>query len=140
MATTRFNGATATLANGAGTTIASAVGITSFGLDSGGRAEIDITTSASTSREVVAGFSNPRRMTLGLLLDSPTLAQLDTMVNECASGTLAVSFGTDCNAPSQFLSLSVFLMSYNVEGTMDDVLQVSCEFLVDERTAAPDPE
>ena len=132
MAYTRFNGATATITNAASSEIASDVGITSFSFDGGSRAEVDITTSVSTRRSVVAGFSSPRRMSMGLLLAEATIAELDTMLAECAPGTVAVSFGVDCAAPAQLLSLSAYLMSFNVTGSVDGVLEVSCEFMVGE--------
>ena len=132
MAYTRFNGASATITNAAAAEIASAVGITSFSFDGGSRAEVDITTSVSTRRSVVAGFSSPRRLSIGLLLAEATIAELDAMLAECAPGTVAVSFGADCAAAAQLLSLPAYLMSFNVTGSIDGVLEVSCEFMVGE--------
>ena len=133
MAFTRFNGATATITDSAGTAIATAVGIQSFSYEAGDRAEIDVTRSTSNRREIVPGFSSPRRLTVSLLLEDPTVTELDAMLGECAAGTFAVNFGVDCAAPTQFLSLSVFLMNYSVQGEVDGVLEVSCDFMVDER-------
>ena len=132
MAYTRFNGATATITTAASVAIATDVGITSFSYDAGSRAEIDITTSVSVRRSVAAGFVSPRRVTLGLLLDALTIAELDSMIAECSAGTVAVSFGVDCAAPASLLSLSSFLMSYSISGELDGVLEVSCEFMVAE--------
>ena len=132
MAYTRFNGATATITTAASVAIATDVGITSFSYDGGSRAEIDVTTSVSVRRSVAAGFVSPRRVTLGLLLDAATIAELDSMIAECGAGTVAVSFGVDCVAPTQLLSLDAFLMSYSISGELDGVLEVSCEFMVAE--------
>ena len=132
MAFTRFNGATASITTAAAADIATDVGITSFSFDGGSRAEVDITTSASTRRSVVAGFTSPRRMSMGLLLAEATIAELDSMLAECAPGTVAVSFGVDCAAPAQLLSLTAYLMSFNVSGSVDGVLEVACEFMVGE--------
>ncbi len=136
MATTRFNGASVTITNAASAEIASGVGITSFSFEGGDRAEIDITTSSAATREVVAGFRNPRRLSLGLLLDSPTLSDLTAMQAECAPGTVAVSAGVDCGNAAQLMSLSVFLMSFSITAQMDGVFEVSCDFLVDERPSS----
>ena len=133
MATTRFNGATVTLTNADASAIATDVGITSFSYEGGDRAEIDITTSSATSREIIAGFRNPRRLSLGLLLDTPSIANLDGMMEDCDSGSVTVKAGTDCAASSDILSLDVFLMSYSVSAQLDGVMEVQLELLVDER-------
>ena len=132
MAFTRFNGATASITSAAAVNIASAVGITSFSFDGGQRAEVDITTSNSTRRSVVAGFTSPRRVTLGLLLDQATIIELDAMLAECNAGIVAVSFGVDCAAPTQLLSLTAYLMGYSISGELDGVLDMSLEFMVAE--------
>ena len=133
MATTRFNGASISLTTAAGAVIAENVGITSFSFEGGDRAEIDVTTSSAASREVVAGFRNPRRLSLGLLLNDPTLAELEGMQAECGSGSIVGNAGVDCGTPAQIMSLNVFLMSFSVSAQMDGVFEVNCEFLVDER-------
>jgi hypothetical protein len=132
MATTRFNGASATYTDSGSTAIFTDVGITSFSLEGGSRAEIDVTTSTSARRQSVAGFVSPRTLSLGLLLDDPTVAELDTMLGECSNGTLVIKAGVDCAAVSQILSLSVYLMSYSITAQLDGVFEVSCEFMVKE--------
>lgn len=131
MSTTRFNGAKATISNST-TAIATDVGITSFSYDSGNAAEVDITTSSSVRRAIIKGFASPRRLSLGLLLDQTTITELDAMLAECAEGTVAISFGVDCTAASQLLSLDAYLMSFTVTGQLDGVLEVNCEFMVAE--------
>ena len=69
---------------------------------------------------------------MGLLLAEATIAELNSMIAECAPGTVAVSFGVDCAAASQLLLLPAYLMSFNVSGSVDGVLEVSCEFMVGE--------
>ncbi len=136
MATTRFNGASVTITTAASAEIASGVGITSFSYEGGDRAEIDITTSSAASREVIAGFRSPRRLSLGLLLDAPTLANLEAMQDECGAGTVAVSAGVDCGTPAQLLSLTAFLMNYSISAQMDGVFEVNVDFMVDERPSS----
>ncbi len=133
MSYTRFNGATCSLADGAATDILSGAGITSFSYEAGDRAEVDITESTSVRREVVPGFASPRRISIGLLMSEATVTELDSMLADCAAGSLTVNFGADCAAATQFLSLNVFLMNYSVQGDMDGILEVSCDFMVDER-------
>ena len=132
MAFTNFNGMTATYSDGNSTAVIEAAGITSFNYEGGDRAQIDVTTSASTRRESLAGFASERRLTLGLLLDDPTVSELDAMIADCAPGTLLIN-SKDCGqSAAQFLSLPVFCMGYSINGQIDGVLEVNIEFMVAE--------
>ena len=135
MGLTQFNGSSVSFADNAGTTLFSGLGITSFDFQGGDRAEIDVTTSQSASRISRAGFRSPRRISLGVLFEDPTLTELDAEMQACAPGTLAVSASVDCAAASQVFSLNAYLMSYSITAQMDGVWEVSLDFLVDETPA-----
>ena len=135
MGLTQFNGTTVSFADSAGTDVLVDIGITSFDFQGGDRAEIDVTTSADTSRVSRAGFASPRRLSLGLLFEDPTLTELEAMMTACAPGTLTVKASIDCAAASQVLSLGAHLMGYSITAQLDDVWQVSCDFMVDETAA-----
>ena len=136
MGLTQFNGSSASFADSNGTVVFEDLGITSFDFQGGDRAEIDVTTSLDSSRVSRAGFRAPRRVSLGVLFEDPTLAELEASLKACAPGTLSVKAGVDCGDAAQVFSLGAHLMSYSVTAQMDDVWQVSLEFMVDETASA----
>ena len=119
-----FNGATATFA---GTEFK----ITSFSLEGGDRAEIDVTNSESKTREVVPGFRNPRRVTLGINYDGG-LTTLDTALKTCATGALAIQVSQECNAASAFFAENAWVMSYDLSADLDSIVTGSVTFMIDE--------
>ena len=121
-----FNGATASFA---GTTF----NITSFSLEGGDRAEVDVTNSSSASREVIPGFRNPRRVTLGINYNGE-LATLDTALATCANGALAIEVGSGCAAAAAFFSGNAWVMSYDLSADLDAIVTGSVTFMVDELT------
>ena len=136
MGLTQFNGSSASFADSSGTVVFEDLGITSFDFQGGDRAEIDVTTSTDASRVSRAGFRSPRRVSLGVLFESPTLADLEASLKACAPGILTVKASEDCAATAQVFSLGAHLMSYSITAQMDDVWQVSLDFMVDETEAA----
>tara|TARA_R110001632_G_scaffold67839_1_gene159391 strand:+ start:1044 stop:1466 length:423 start_codon:yes stop_codon:yes gene_type:complete len=140
MGLTQFNGSSVSFATAAGTAVFEDLGITSFDFQGGDRAEIDVTTSTDTSRVSRAGYASPRRVSLGVLFEDPTLAELDAAILACAPGTLSVKAGVDCAAAAQVFSLGAHLMSYSISAQMDGVWEVSMEFLVDETATAENSE
>ena len=131
MAIYQFNGALASLNDAAAAAVFVDIGITSFSYEGGSRAEIDTTTSASTRRESIAGFASQKRVSLGCLFETdPTLVELDALMVECGSSTLSIKLGSGCNAAAEVFSLSCQLMSYTVNGSMDGVLDVTMEFMI----------
>ena len=132
MGLTQFNGSSAAFADAAGTVLFTGLGITSFDFQGGDRAEIDVTTSQDASRVSRAGFRSPRRVSLGVLFEDPTLSELDLEMAACAPGTLAVSASVDCADAAQVFELGAYLMSYSITAQMDGVWEVSMDFLVDE--------
>ena len=120
-----FNGATATFA---GTTF----NITSFSLEGGDRAEVDVTNSSSVSREVVPGFRNPRRVTLGINYNGE-LTTLDAALANCATGALAIEVSTGCAAAAAFFGANAWVMSYDLSADLDGIVTGSVTFVVDEQ-------
>lgn len=132
MGLTQFNGASASYSNATGTVIFSGLGITSFDFQGGDRAEIDVTTSLDTTRVSRAGRRSVRRLSLGVLFEDPTLAELEAMTAECGSGLLSIAAPIDCSVAAQVLSLGAFLMGYSITAQQDGVWEVNLEFMVDE--------
>lgn len=127
MALVNFNGMLASIVGGFQN-----AGITSFSYEGGDRAQVDVTTSASSRRESLAGFASERRLSLGLLLDTADIAQLDALMAACAPAALAVT-ETPCGGTATgFLTLNVFVMGYSVQGQLDGVLELNVEFMVAE--------
>ena len=132
MGLTQFNGSSVAYSDSAGTVLFTGLGITSFDFQGGDRAEIDVTTSQSASRISRAGFRSPRRLSLGVLFEKPSIVELDAEMASCSPGDLTVSASVDCAAASQVLSLGAYLMSYSITAQMDGVWELALEFLVDE--------
>jgi len=131
MAIYQFNGAKASLSNASSAVIFADIGITSFSYEGGSRAEIDTTTSTSTRRQSIAGFASQKRVSLGCLFETdPTIVELDTLMTECGSSTLSIKLGSACTAAAEVFNLPCQLMSYTVNGSMDGVLDVTMEFMV----------
>jgi len=121
-----FNGAEASFA---GTTF----NITSFSLEGGDRAEVDVTNSSSLSREVVPGFRNPRRLTLGINYNGE-ISALDTALATCAAGDLLIKVGSGCDAAENFFADKAWVMSYDLSADLDGIVTGSVTFMVDELT------
>ena len=119
-----FNGATATFA---GTTF----NITSFSLEGGDRAEVDVTNSSSISREVIPGFRNPRRVTFGINYNGE-LGTLDTALATCAAGALAIQVGAGCDAAGAFFADNAWVMTYDLSADLDSIVTGSVTFMIDE--------
>lgn len=105
--------------------------MTSFQLTGGGRPDVEIIT--SNARYAKSGLADPRRLSIGMILDDPDASDLENMLDECGSGTLTIT-NYNCNIPISppLVSESAFLMSYTIDAAVDGVLEVSLEFLVDE--------
>ncbi len=121
-----FNGATATFAG-------ASFNITSFSLEGGSRAEVDVTNSSSVSREVVPGFRSPRSINLGINYNGE-IANLDTALATCSAGALAIEVGSGCTAAAAFFSDSAWVMSYDLSADLDGIVTGSVTFMVDELT------
>lgn len=123
-----FNGAT--LSFGALTGLE----ITSFSMEGGDRAEIDVTDSSSTVREVIPGFASPRRLTFGINYTG-NHTTLRSELDDCSSETLTVTLGADCGTPASHISVSAWLMSFNLNADLDGIVTGDISFLVDETPA-----
>ncbi len=134
MATNQFNGATLTW----GTKI-QAAGMTSFSIDGGSRADVDVTVSTDTKRKSIPGFTSVPMVTVGVLFDYQ-VDQSD-LINCADSHTLTITT-TDCAQSSNLLSEGAWLMSYNVTGQIDDVISADLTFMLnfDDSDSDPDPD
>ena len=132
MAYTEFNRSKVTYTDAGSTVVFADVPMTSFSLSGGARGEIDISTSAG--RFSLAGHRTPRRITIGMLFEDPTLAELETAMLACASGTLLVEHVPCSASPTDttFIQDYVWLVNYDITGTIDGVMEVNVEFLIDE--------
>ena len=129
----QFNGSTFTLNNGSADILADGA-ITGFSIAGGDRSEIDVTTSTSTRRESVAGFASARRLEVQLLVDGGlTLAELDAMMTGCTVGSATVKVKPDCaGVAAAFFSAAVYLMSYDINSSLDETLQMSVSMMIAE--------
>ncbi len=129
----QFNGSTFTLSNGTSNILEDGA-ITGFSIAGGDRSEIDVTTSTSTRRESVAGFASARRLEVQLLVDGGlTLAELDAMMVGCTVGSATVAVKPDCTtAVASFFSAPVYLMSYDINSSLDETLQMSISMMIAE--------
>lgn len=130
MAHTEFNRMVCSYSKSGPTVLWANKPITSISFDGGDRPEVIINT--STTRKSTAGLPTPRRVTIGMILDDPNLADCEDALDECDSGSLTVT-ANNCGTPSQFFAHSAWLMNYEVTAEMDGVYEVSLEFLIDER-------
>ena len=120
--------------NGASLTYAGLTGleVTSFSMEGGDRAEVDVTSSSSTVREVIPGFASPRRLTFGINYQGDH-ATLRAELDDCATGALVVSLGADCGAPASHIGLDAWLMSFSLNAELDGIVTGDLSFLIDER-------
>ncbi len=128
MANYQFNGATFTMG-----TLLEDAGMQSFSLSGGDRSEIDVTTSASTRRQSIAGFKSPRRLDVSLIYDGElTAAELETAMSGCNTEAVTIKVSASCAAPAQFISFNVHVMNYSITGDLDGVLMLDVSMMVDE--------
>ena len=119
-----FNGTTMTFA---GDTFE----VTSFSMEGGNRAEIDITHSGSTRRKSSPGMASPKQLQFGFnyLGDAATL---DGKLSTCEVGALIVSMGADCGDAEPHITVDAWLMSWDLSGDIDGLVTGSFTFLVNE--------
>ena len=133
MAYTAFNGASVTFTKSDSTVIFTDAPMTSISLMGGARAEVDVST--SSGRISFAGHRSPRKLNVGMILDDPTVAELEgAMVDDCV-GTLLVKTTTCAGVSADFVNESAWIMNYDVSGQIDGALEVTIDFLVDETPA-----
>ncbi len=105
--------------------------VTSFSMEGGNRAEIDITHSGSTRRQSIPGMASPNKLTFGFNYAGDA-ATLDTKLSTCAPGDLIVSMGADCGAAAAHISVKAWLMSWDLSADLDDITKGNFTFMVQE--------
>ena len=133
MAFTQFNGATVSYTDAGAVAIFADKPLTSFSISGGDRAEVDVTTSAA--RASLPGLVSPRRATIGMLFEDPTITELEGMIAACAAGTLTLKVKPCGGTAVNFVSDKAWLMSYDISAQVDGVFEVTMEFLFDETAA-----
>ena len=133
MAINQFNGATVSWG-----TVLSGAGMTSFSIDAGNRAEVDVTLSTDSARKSIPGFASVPTVTVGVLFDNQV--DLTDLVGCKDSAGLTINTNdTDCSASTLFQE-GAWLMGWNVTAQMDDVVAADLTFMIDRDYVAPDPE
>jgi hypothetical protein len=136
-----FNGATLTFTNAAGDTPAYKFNVRDFSEAGNDRAAIDITTSASTRRQVVYGFAEATEFTFECVYDkdadqvgtSPaiTRAVLEALLLE-HTGTLAIAFIDDSETPPPTDDFggdrTAVVKGFTFSGEVDGVIVYSITF------------
>ena len=105
--------------------------VTSFSMEGGNRAEIDITHSGSTRRQSIPGMASPKQLTFGFNYAGDA-ATLDTKLSACESGDLIVNMGADCAAAAAHISVKAWLMSWDLSADLDDITKGNFTFMVQE--------
>ena len=119
-----FNGTTMTFAG-------DTYEITSFSMEGGNRAEIDVTHSGSTRRKSIPGMASPKMLTFGFNYAGDA-ATLDTKLSTCAAGALVVSMGADCGTPEAHITVNAWLMSWDLAADIDGITTGNFTFMVEE--------
>jgi hypothetical protein len=121
--------------------------ITGFSHSGGDRPEIDITTGASTRRQVLPGLASPEEMTLSVKYEVVAEGSFDAGVNlraallECASGTLTITLNSSaaCSAARIYLqqgdegeeiTANVDAVSWNFSTELDGIMEGEVTFRV----------
>jgi|11_taG_2_1085331.scaffolds.fasta_scaffold11607_4 hypothetical protein len=137
--------------SGADSTVTTTFAITGFSHSGGDRPEIDITTGASTRRQVLPGLASPEEMTLSIKYDiqaagddaetNPAVdvgVDLRAALEECASGTLLIKLNpsTDCDTARIYLNngsdvtANVDAVSWNFSTELDGIMEGEVTFRV----------
>lgn len=125
MAVIEFNTTTITWGS-----VINAADITSISFQGGQRSEVPVVTNAG--KYSFAGLKSPRKLTVGMVLDDPTVAELQTAVETCAAASLVINY-TPCGGSEQsFFTKNAWMTDYSVSGAIDGVYTVECSFLYDE--------
>tara|TARA_R110002012_G_scaffold64528_1_gene169652 strand:+ start:4711 stop:5112 length:402 start_codon:yes stop_codon:yes gene_type:complete len=112
--------------------------ITSFSMEGGTRAEIDITHSGSTRRQQIPGMASARTLTFGFNY-AGNADTLHADLTGCASGTLVVGLGDGCS-DTDILTVNAWLMSWDLSGDLDGLVTGNMSFMVAEGGAVDVPD
>ena len=135
--------------SGASTPITTTFAITGFSHSGGDRPEIDITTGASTRRQVLSGLASPEEMTLSVkyAVDDGENTGFDQGVNlrlallDCASGTLTITLNSSAacsdariylenGGEGEEITANVDATSWNFSTELDGIMEGEVTFRV----------
>lgn len=139
------NKLTGVFVSGASSPVTTTFAITGFSHSGGDRPEIDITTGASTRRQVLAGLASPEEMTLSVkysIGDSGGAGDdgvdLRAALVQCANGTLKITLNAsdDCSTARTYLdtgsdlTANVDATSWNFSTELDGIMEGEVSFRV----------
>tara|TARA_R100001198_G_C5148677_1_gene159136 strand:+ start:181 stop:624 length:444 start_codon:yes stop_codon:yes gene_type:complete len=139
------NKLTGVFVSGAATPVTTTFAITGFSHSGGDRPEIDITTGASTRRQVLPGLASPEEMTLSVKYSIGDDAgagddgvDLRAALVECANGTLKITLNAsdDCSTSRTYLNngseltANVDAVSWNFSTELDGIMEGEVSFRV----------
>lgn len=104
--------------------------ITSISFSSGGRSEVEVVTSGG--KYSLAGKRNPRKLSVSMILDDPTKAELDTAMTTCAPASLTIHYTPCGGSKTSFFTDNAWITSYSISGDIDGVMTVDVNFLIEE--------
>jgi hypothetical protein len=136
--------------SGATVPVTTTFGITGFSHSGGDRPEIDITTAASSRRQVLAGLASPEEMTLSIKYQvgfddaEPPVAtdqgvDLRAALVQCANGSLTIKMNKsdDCGTARTYLETDgqtytalVDAVSWNFSTELDGIMEGEVTFRV----------
>ncbi len=119
-----FNGTTMTFAG-------DTYEVTSFSMEGGNRAEIDVTHSGSTRRKSIPGMASPKQLTFGFNYAGDA-STLDTKLSTCTPGDLVVNMGAGCDAVAAHITVKAWLMSWDLAADLDGITTGNFTFMVEE--------
>ena len=133
MATYTANGGKFMIAATSGTAASSAFGYLSASVDSGQRAEIDVTSTLDTRRRYIAGFADEPTIEIEANLDSSnlTLAVLDTLKESCSASELIWYYESACSTPTAKHTWCARLTNYTLSAGIDEVHKVNMTWRID---------
>ncbi len=109
--------------------------ITSFSMEGGSRAEIDITNSTDVRRKVIPGMASPRMLNFGFNYNGE-MGALTQSLNECTSDALDLGIAVMCGDAASALDVKAFLMSFDISGDLDGIITGSLTFMVSENESS----
>jgi len=129
--------------SGAASPVTTTFGITGFSHSGGDRPEIDVTTAASTRRQVYAGLASPEEMTLSVKYQVHASTEdgidLRAALVQCANGNLTIKMNEsdDCGTARTYLEASgetytalVDAVSWNFSTELDGIMEGEVTFRV----------
>ena len=110
----------------------------------GERTMADITSSADTRREFMAGLAGEKVWTTEILWEpkvtNAEYAKWETWVEHCSTGDLVFNFpDAACSATTVKLSCEAWLKGYEITGELDEAFIVSCTWSIDSVTVGTGP-